>query len=84
MKVTLLSRPGCHLCDDALEQLEQHSTEGVKFEIEVVNIETDDDLHRRYLELIPVILLEGEVVSELAFSSEEFDAAIARRLQGRG
>lgn len=81
MKVTFLSRPGCHLCDEALTELEGHIGE---VELEVVNIETDDDLHRRYLELIPVILIDGEKVSELAFSSEEFDAAVARRRQGQG
>ena len=30
-----------------------------------MNIESDDELHARYLERIPVIELDGEIVSEL-------------------
>jgi Ni2+-binding GTPase involved in maturation of urease and hydrogenase len=56
--VTLYTRPGCHLCDEAravLERLQRHTP----FAIEEVDITTDDALHRRYLERIPVIALAG-------------------------
>jgi glutaredoxin len=56
--VTLYGRDGCHLCDDAravLLRLRQHAD----FTLEEVDITTDDDLHRRYLERIPVIALDG-------------------------
>jgi glutaredoxin len=57
--VTLYGRPGCHLCDDAraaLERLRQR----VAFDIREVDITTDDDLHRRYLERIPVVAIGDE------------------------
>ena len=61
--VTLYTRPGCHLCDDARAALEKLRAQ-VDFEIHEVNIETDDALHVAYLERIPVIYLDGEHVSD--------------------
>jgi glutaredoxin len=61
--VTLYTRPGCHLCDDARAELEKLKAE-LEFELEEVNIETDDALHVAYLERIPVICLDGEHVSD--------------------
>ena len=61
--VTLYTRPGCHLCDDARTALETLRA-AVEFEIHEVNIETDDALHAAYLERIPVIFLDGEHVSD--------------------
>jgi glutaredoxin len=57
--VTLYSRPGCHLCDDAREALERVQTQA-PFTLQEVDIETDDALHARYLERIPVVALDGE------------------------
>ena len=61
--VTLYTRPGCHLCDDARAALQALRTRH-EFEIREVNIETDDALHAAYLERIPVICLDGEHVSD--------------------
>ena len=47
--VTLYTRPGCHLCDDARAALRRLSARH-EFEIREVNIETDDALHAAYLE----------------------------------
>jgi glutaredoxin len=57
--VTLYSRPGCHLCDDAREAL-QRVRARAPFRLQEVDIETDDALHARYLERIPVVALDGE------------------------
>ena len=61
--VTLYTRPGCHLCDDARAALQALRTRH-EFEIREVNIETDDALHAAYLERIPVICLDGEHVAD--------------------
>ena len=53
--LTLYSRPGCHLCDDARAVLDR-----VGEPYEEVDIESDDALHRRYLERIPVVVVDGE------------------------
>jgi glutaredoxin len=53
-RLTLYSRPGCHLCDDAREILDRLGEP-----YDEVNIEDDDELHRRYLERIPVVAVDG-------------------------
>lgn len=53
--LTLYGRPGCHLCDDARVVLER-----VGEPFDEVDITTDHALHARYLERIPVIVLDGE------------------------
>ena len=57
--VTLYTRPGCHLCDDARAAL-LRVQERTPFTLAEVDIETDDALHEAYLERIPVIHLDGE------------------------
>jgi len=39
--------------------------DGLPFELEEVNIESDEELHARFLERIPVVELDGVIVSEL-------------------
>jgi glutaredoxin len=58
--VTLYSRPGCHLCEEAKATLHRLQAERAAFAVHEINIETDDALHARYLERIPVIALDGE------------------------
>ncbi|WP_051223746.1 glutaredoxin family protein [Conexibacter woesei] len=57
--IDLYGRPGCHLCDDARAQLLALQPE-YGFRLNDIDIEADDDLHKRYLERIPVIVLDGE------------------------
>jgi glutaredoxin-like protein DUF836 len=65
--VTLYTRPGCHLCDEAREAIVALRGELPPFELSEVDIDEDDDLLTRYLERIPVVAVDGEVVSELEF-----------------
>jgi glutaredoxin len=64
-RVRLYTRPDCHLCDEARVGLERLRADGLDFELKEVDIETDDELHARFLERIPVVELDGEIVSEL-------------------
>jgi glutathione S-transferase len=68
--VKLYERPDCHLCDEALVELEALRAGGLEFAIERVDIDGDEGLLRRYLEKIPVIELEGRVVSELGLDAD--------------
>jgi glutaredoxin len=69
--VVLYGRPDCHLCDEARAGLERLQADGLDFEVEEVDIESDAELHRRFLERIPVVELDGEIVSELFLDSGE-------------
>ena len=74
MVITLYGRPGCHLCEDARRALEALRDELPQFELREVNIESDDRLLARMLELIPVVEVDGEVVSELVFDADRVRA----------
>jgi glutaredoxin len=64
--VVLYGRPGCHLCDEARGAIAEIAAGGPwDVRLREVDIERDDDLFRRYLERIPVVAVDGEVVSEL-------------------
>jgi glutaredoxin len=75
-RVTVYSRPGCHLCDEALELIRGIDPMGLAFDLEVIDIESDDELMKRYLERIPVVEVRGEVVSELVFDLEPLRARL--------
>ena len=56
--VTVYSRQGCHLCDDAENVLESLREE-LNFEIEVINIDIDPELIKLYSDQVPVIHIDG-------------------------
>ncbi|MFB7866265.1 glutaredoxin family protein [Streptomyces sp. NPDC056069] len=57
--VTLIGRPGCHLCDDARVVVESVCAEtGALWEEK--DITQDEELYRAYWEQIPVVLVDGE------------------------
>lgn len=56
--LTLLTRPGCHLCEAAREVLERVSADlGVPWQER--SIEADPELLDRFAEEIPVLLIDG-------------------------
>jgi glutaredoxin len=61
--LTLYSRPGCHLCDEARAALERVRAR-TPFAVREIDISTDDSLHKRYLERIPVVTLGDEELFE--------------------
>jgi glutaredoxin len=63
--VTLYSRSECHLCDRARDAILELRDRGAEFELREVDIEGDDELHARYMERIPVVAVDGDLVSEL-------------------
>ena len=70
--VTVYSRPGCHLCEEALDEIVALHGEGYRFELLEVDIESDELLLRRMLERIPVVEVDGVVVSELSLDATRF------------
>ena len=74
--VVLYARPNCHPCDQARAQLEALLAEGLSFELEEVDIDSDDRLLARYLERIPVVILDGEIVSELGLDPDGLRARL--------
>jgi glutaredoxin len=56
--VIVYSRPGCHLCDEAKAAILSAGC-GDQFVLEEINIESDEELLRKYKYDIPVIVING-------------------------
>lgn len=59
--MTLLTRPGCHLCDDARQVVVGVLQELPDVTLEEKSIDDDDILLERYADEIPVVLIDGRV-----------------------
>jgi glutaredoxin len=56
--VIIYSRPGCHLCEEAKAVILSAGCRD-QFTLEEVNIESDEELLRKYKYDIPVIAIDG-------------------------
>ena len=75
--VVLYGRPDCHLCEQALAVIERVRLR-VTFVLEQRDIESDDELFKRYLERIPVIEVDGEELFEFFVDEDALEAALAK------
>lgn len=67
--VTVMSKPGCHLCEKVIGALHAlASSRG--FELRIVDIENDPRLHEMYWLEIPVVQVDGRDV----FGARDMDA----------
>lgn len=85
VRITLLSKPGCHLCDDARETIESVRSElaaaadgGVATELEELDILQDAKLARLHSEDIPVVLIEGRRHAIWRVDRNRLEAALRR------
>jgi glutaredoxin len=78
--VVVYSRPGCHLCEEAVGAIVALHEEGYRFALHEIDIESDDLLLRRHLERIPVVEVDGTMVSELVLD----EAGLRTRLDTVG
>jgi glutaredoxin len=77
-EVTVYSKPGCHLCTEAMTALEELRSE-LGFELRECDITTEESLHRAYFERIPVIALDGEELCDYFLD----EALLRERLESR-
>jgi predicted thioredoxin/glutaredoxin len=59
VEVVLVTRQGCHLCDEALSALR-----ALGVEPELRDVDADDELCALYDWRVPVVLVDGRVVAE--------------------
>ncbi len=64
-QVTVYSKPGCHLCEEAVRLLQRVQKQH-PFELEEVNIQNNPALLAEYGEQIPVVMLNGTFLFEYA------------------
>ena len=76
-RVTLYSRPGCHLCDDARAVIERVCAElGEAYD--EVSILDDPTLLERYGEEIPVTLVDGRQHDFFRVDADRLRTALSR------
>ena len=75
IRITLIGKPGCHLCDEAREVVAAVAAEvGVGWEES--SILDDPALQERYAEQIPVTLVDGQPHDFWRVSAERLRAAL--------
>lgn len=75
--VTVYSRHGCHLCEDAIVTLESLREE-LAFTIEVIYIDGDVELERLYGNEVPVIHINGEHHDFYKVDPERFKSSLEK------
>lgn len=80
--VTLIGKPGCHLCDDARDVIStvigELDTDSAAPEIVVTEVSILDDaaLYDEHVEDIPVVLINGKVHTFWRVDAARFSKAI--------
>jgi len=70
VKVTLYTRKGCCLCDDAKRVLGAVRNKA-RFELEELDIDANPELHRLYNDEVPVIAIDGRKAFKYRVNEEE-------------
>ena len=76
IEVSIYSRRNCHLCEVALEVLEEMRSE-LNFQITKILIDEDPKLEEKYGEQVPVILINGQPHDFFRVDPERFRLAIS-------
>lgn len=85
LEVTLYTRPGCHLCDEAKLSIAPLLAEfGAR--LREVNIDADPELHERYNLDVPVIFLADRKIAKHRIDTGQFRRQLleARRRSSDG
>jgi glutaredoxin len=77
-RITLYTRAGCCLCDDAKRVLEA-ARKQARFDLEEVDIDADPQLRRLYNDEVPVIAINGRK----AFKYRVTEPELLKKLEAR-
>ena len=77
MRVVLVTRQGCHLCEAALTLMRELGVEP-----ELADVDADDELYRLYDWRVPVILVDGLVAAEGRIDTARLRKALTAARQG--
>ena len=73
MQLVLVTRQGCHLCEDA----RRHLTE-MGYAPALADVDADEELFRLYDFRVPVVLVDGAPVVEGQITRERLEEALKR------
>ena len=75
--VTVYSRHGCHLCEDAVKTLQELQGE-LTFEIEIIYVDGNQELEKLYGHEVPVIHINGEHHDFFRVDRDRFRASLEK------
>ena len=75
--LTLISKPGCHLCDEAKEVIDVVLRDFPDVQFEEKNMLEDQGLVNLYSEEIPVVLIDGRQHSFWRVDEKRLRSALA-------
>ena len=64
IRLKLLSRPDCHLCQQMRAEVERLLS-GHEHAWEIVDVDSDDELARRWSDSIPVLFVNGRLFAKV-------------------
>lgn len=81
-QVTLITRAGCHLCEEAEQTLARLRAE-LGFSLDSVDVDADSARKAEYSDRVPVVLIDGKEHGYWRIEEARFRAALAGRRWGR-
>ena len=75
MRLVLVTRKACHLCDDALSLLRS-----LGHEPELADVDADDRLHDLYDWRVPVLLVDDRVAAEGRMTVSQLERTLGKGL----
>ena len=76
--LTLISKPGCHLCDEAELAVQSVLVDFSAVSFEKANILENSELFEKYSEQIPVLLINGLVHNYWRIDTERLREALVK------
>jgi glutaredoxin len=76
-RVTLYTRVGCHLCEEAARALQEERA-STPFHLDLVDIDGDPELARRYGVRVPVVAVDGVELFEYQVPVDLLRARLGR------
>lgn len=84
--MTLIGKPGCHLCDDAREAIDEVTRQvesghpGVVIVLDEHSILDEPDLFEKYADEIPVLLIDGRQHTYWRVDKQRLTTALTERI----
>jgi glutaredoxin len=77
VRLTLIGKPDCHLCDDARAVIHSVIDDRDDVSLEELSIHDDAELNEKYWDEIPVLLIDGTVHGIWRFDADRLRAALS-------
>ena len=77
VRIDVYSRPGCHLCDEAMDVIERVRAK-YNFVLSVINIDQDPALAAEYGTDIPVVVINSNKAFKYRVDEAEFERKVKR------